>query len=75
MFSALALSKFSMLVKAEIWVAFGPTLPSTTDEPAALPSPNQMRRVVVSSVANSWSASYALACASALKSVDLPALV
>ncbi len=34
-----------------------------------------IRRSVVSSVANSWSAAYALAPVSRLNSVDLPALV
>ena len=39
------------------------------------PSPTWTRRVVVSRVAKSWSAAWALAWDSRLKSVDLPALV
>ena len=49
-----------------------PTVSETTTSPAA---GTHTRRVVVSSVANSWSAAIARAFVRALNRVDLPALV
>ncbi len=49
--------------------------PTVSESTTGFAGGSQMRRVVVSSVAKSWSAAYALALVSALKSVDLPALV
>ena len=50
-----------------------PTVSDSDTEPTS--SPSHSARVVVSSVANSWSAASARALTSALNSVDLPALV
>ena len=50
-----------------------PTVSDKEAEPAS--SPSHSERVVVSSVAKSWSAAYARAFTSELNSVDLPAFV